>query len=72
MRSGGETWTINALTIYTDYLLSSFAATPATGMKELLDNTISHDQVSRMLNGIKREPKEWWQMVNSAYSHHAR
>ena len=52
--------------LYSDYLLSSFAATTATGMSALLDNTISHDQVSRMLNGRKREPKEWWQMVKSA------
>ncbi len=52
--------------LYSDYLLSSFAATTATGMSALMDNTISHDQVSRMLNGRKREPKEWWQMVKSA------
>ena len=44
--------------LYSDYLLSSFAATTATGMSALMDNTISHDQVSRMLN--------WWQMVKSA------
>ena len=52
--------------LYSDYLLSSFAATTATGMSALMDNTISHDQVSRMLNGRKREPQAWWQMVKSA------
>ena len=35
--------------LYSDYLLSSFAATTATGMSALVDKTFSHDQVSRML-----------------------
>ena len=31
--------------LYSDYLLSSFAATTATGLSALMDNRISHDQV---------------------------
>ena len=40
--------------LYSDYLLSSFSATTATGMSALMDKAISHDQVSRMLN--RRRP----------------
>jgi hypothetical protein len=45
--------------LYSDYLLSSFAATTAPGLSALMDNRSSHDQASHMLNGRKREPKEW-------------
>ena len=32
--------------LYSDYLLSSFSATTATGMSALMDKAISHDQIS--------------------------
>lgn len=51
------------LDLYSDYLLSSFSATTATGFSSLMDNEISHDQVSRMLNSRQLEPKDWWLMV---------
>lgn len=51
------------LDLYSDYLLSSFSATTATGLSRLMDNQISHDQVSRMLNSRRLEPKDWWLMV---------
>ena len=49
--------------LYSDFLLSSFAATTATGMSALMDKAVSHDQVSRMLNSQRLQPKEWRQMV---------
>ena len=49
--------------LYSDYLLSSFSATTATGFSYLMDNEISHDQVSRMLSSQRLEPKDWWLMV---------
>jgi len=49
--------------LYSDYLLSSFAATTATGMSALLEQEISHDQSSRMLNQRRLQPADWWQMV---------
>ena len=52
--------------LYADYLLSSFAATTATGMSALMDKAISHDQVSRMLNSQQLEPKDWWQIIKHA------
>ncbi|MEA3351709.1 MAG: hypothetical protein U9Q82_13910 [Chloroflexota bacterium] len=36
------------LDLYTDYLISSFGQTTATGLSKLMDGEISHDQVSRM------------------------
>jgi len=51
------------LDLYSDYLLSSLSATTATGLSELMRNEISHDQVSRMLNSRRLEPKDWWQMI---------
>jgi hypothetical protein len=40
--------------LYSDYLLSSFAATTATGLARLMNAHLSHDQVSRMLNSEQR------------------
>ena len=37
------------LDLYTDYLLSSFGRTTATGLSDLLDGEISHDRISRFL-----------------------
>ena len=58
--------------LYSDFLLSSFAATTATGMSALMDKAVSHDQVSRMLNSQRLQPKEWWQMVKPLCAQHAR
>lgn len=49
--------------LYSDYLLSSFAATTGTGLAHLMKDAISHDQVSRMLNSRQLEPKDWWRMI---------
>jgi len=51
------------LDLYTDYLLSSFGQTTATGLSTLMDGAISHDQVSRMLASPKMTSKDWWRMV---------
>ena len=51
------------LDLYTDYLLSSFGQTTATGLSKLMDGEVSHDQVSRMLSSSKMTSKNWWRMV---------
>ena len=38
------------LELYSDYLLSSFGATTATGLSALVDGAVSHDQVTRFLS----------------------
>jgi len=51
------------LDLYSDYLLSSFGPTTATGLSRLLDDAISHDQVTRMLSSPKMTSKGWWKLV---------
>ncbi len=51
------------LDLYSDYLLSSFGQTTATGLARLLDGEISHDQVTRMLSSEKLTAKTWWKLV---------
>ena len=51
------------LDLYTDYLLSSFGQTTATGLFKLMDGAISHDQVSRMLASSRMTSKDWWRKV---------
>lgn len=51
------------LDIYTDYLISSTRLTTATGLSELLDNEISHDQITRFLSKEDFGSKELWQLV---------
>ena len=51
------------LDLYTDYLLSSFGPTTATGLSRLMNGDISHDQVSRMLASAETTSKDWWRKV---------
>ncbi|MCB9421614.1 MAG: hypothetical protein H6667_17545 [Ardenticatenaceae bacterium] len=53
----------NILDLYSDYLLSSFGQTTATGLARLLEGEISHDQVTRMLASEKLTAKTWWKLV---------
>lgn len=51
------------LDLYSDYLISSFGQTTATGLSKLMNGELSHDQVSRMLGSPKMTSKDWWLMV---------
>lgn len=51
--------------LYSDYLLASFGATTATGLSQLLEGEVSHDQVTRYLAGTKKTATELWQTVKS-------
>ena len=51
------------LEIYSDYLLSSFGQTTATGLSSLLDGELSHDQVTRFLNRDDYDSKTLWRQV---------
>lgn len=48
--------------IYTDYLLSSFGPTTATGLSRVLPQ-VSHDQITRFLSGARLGKKELWLLV---------
>ncbi len=49
--------------LYSDYLLSSFGQTTATGLAKLVDGEVSHDQITRMLGSEKLTSKSWWKLV---------
>lgn len=51
------------LDIYTDYLLSSFGATTATGLSGILDGAISHDDVTRFIHHLPAGSQALWQQV---------
>jgi hypothetical protein len=50
------------LDIYTDYLLSSFGATTATGLSRLLPE-LSHDQITRFLSQQALTDRDLWKIV---------
>ena len=49
--------------LYSDYLLASFGATTATGLSELLEGAVSHDQVTRYLASTKKTATDLWRTV---------
>jgi hypothetical protein len=51
--------------LYSDYLLASFGATTATGLSELLEGEISHDQVTRYLASTQKTATDLWRTVKS-------
>jgi len=51
------------LDLYSDYLLASFGATTATGLSELLESEVSHDQVTRYLSGTRKTSADLWHIV---------
>jgi len=51
------------LDLYSDYLISSFSYTTATGLSNLLDHAISHDKITRFLSDRAYTSKDLWQLV---------
>jgi hypothetical protein len=51
------------LDLYSDYLISSFGATTATGLSNLLEGDVSHDQITRFLAGRERTSADLWHLV---------
>lgn len=51
------------LDLYSDYLISSFGATTATGLSQLLEGEVSHDQITRFLAGPEQRAAALWQVV---------
>ena len=49
--------------LYTDYLISAFGPTTATGMARMLDGQISHDQVTRLLATDPKNSSDLWRVV---------
>lgn len=51
------------LELYTDYLLSTFGYATATGLSELVNGQVSHDQITRFLSEEEYTSKDLWQEV---------
>src|SRR5436305_10052191 len=51
------------LDIYSDYLISAFGLTTATGLASLLEGQISHDRIQRFLASQKRTSNDLWTIV---------
>ena len=58
------------LDIYTDYLISQNKYATATGLSDMVDGAISHDQVSRFLNKNELGSKELWHYVKTSVREH--
>ncbi len=51
------------LDLYSDYLISSFSYTTATGLSRALDGGISHDKITRFLSEEDFTSKHLWHLV---------
>lgn len=51
------------LDLYSDYLISSFGLTTATGMSTALDGAIGHDDITRFLSEREYTGKDFWKLV---------
>ncbi len=54
---------IPMLDLYSDYLISSFGLTTATGMSATLDGAVNHDDVTRFLSVREYTNKDLWKLV---------
>ena len=51
------------LELYSDYLLSSFGATTATGLSAVLEGEVSHDGITRFLSTEVYDSRTLWKLV---------
>ena len=51
------------LDLYSDYLLSSFSYTTATGLSGLLEGSLSHDRITRFLSTKASTSADLWLLV---------
>ena len=51
------------LDLYSDYLVSAFGQTTATGLSALMEGQVSHDQVQRFLASSKKTSADLWRIA---------
>ena len=56
------------LDLYSDYLIASFGQATATGLARLMSD-ISHDQITRFLNGQELADRDLWAIVKPHVRH---
>ncbi|NWF66024.1 MAG: IS701 family transposase, partial [Campylobacterales bacterium] len=59
----------NYLELYTDYLISNSGLATATGLSAMMNNTISHDKVTRFLNSEEFDSKQLWLEAKKTIRH---
>ena len=57
----------NLIDLYTDYLISSFSSTTATGLSSLVDGSLSHDQITTFLAESDLDSKSLWLNVKPMF-----
>jgi hypothetical protein len=50
----------NLIDLDTDYLISSFSQTTATGLSSIVDGCLSHDQITTYLAELDLDSKSLW------------
>jgi hypothetical protein len=55
--------TQDLLDLYSDYLLCTFGQATATGLGEVMEGSVSHDQITRSLSGQQRGGAELWRVA---------
>jgi hypothetical protein len=50
------------LELYTDYLISNSGFATATGLSAMMDNSVSHDQITRFLGSQEFDSKQLWRI----------
>jgi hypothetical protein len=58
------------LDIYTDYLICQNKYSTSTGLSEMLDGELSHDQITRFLNGNNFNSKDLWSYIKPTLRKH--
>ena len=51
------------LELYSDYLLSAFSHTTATGLSRMTDGAVSHDKITRFLSEKELDSRALWRLV---------
>ena len=51
------------LELYSDYLLSAFSYTTATGLSKMTGGAVSHDKVTRFLSEKESDSPALWRLV---------
>lgn len=66
--SSDEEYTVDmTLDIYVDYLICATSLTTATGLSQIVDNKISHDQVTRFLSNKEFTASDLWKIGKPYY-----
>ena len=55
--------TQDILDLYSDYPLCTFGQATATGLEQVVQGSISHDQITRGLSGKQRTGTELWRIA---------